>query len=217
MSIAPISKTSAQNLRRPSPRHSARSPYLRELVKYTPHVAVCLSLPQLLSGPSPISVPTRVSARNKESTQSVAGWKSTEKRHRMIYESDGNSRKRAKTSGDTALEPISETMREYQPSAQVKQAPRVQSAIYAAHILSSSFNITHTINITLVGTWAYFWASVQTLKLFNRHFRSRHLDRSTRRHRISSHRHRRRSPTLPSASPDPPEVRQRKMGTLHGV
>ena len=70
----------------------------------------------------------------------------------MGYESDGSSRKRLKT----GLESISETQYENWHSARVKRSPRVQSAIYAAHILSSSFDATHTINIALVGTWACF-------------------------------------------------------------
>ena len=74
----------------------------------------------------------------------------------MMYESDGNSRKRLKAGDDTALKSISETQYEDWPGARVKQAPRVQSAIYATHILSSSFDVAHTINVTLVGTWGYF-------------------------------------------------------------
>ena len=38
-----------------------------------------------------------------------------------------------------------------------KQAPRVQSAIYASYKISSSFDISHVINLLLIGTWIGFW------------------------------------------------------------
>lgn len=43
-----------------------------------------------------------------------------------------------------------------EPVKPPKQQPRIQSAIYAAHKISSSFNNTHTINLTLVGMWPSF-------------------------------------------------------------
>ena len=42
------------------------------------------------------------------------------------------------------------------PAKALQQPNRIQSAVYAAHRLSSSFNITHTINIVLVGMWESF-------------------------------------------------------------
>ena len=39
-----------------------------------------------------------------------------------------------------------------EPNRPQKQALRVQSAIYASHKISSPFNISHTINLTFVGT-----------------------------------------------------------------
>ena len=180
-----VSKTSARHLRRPSPRHFPHPPNLVWLERNTSHVAVCSSLPPLFPVPSPISVPLRFSERNRGSTPPTFDWRTTEKRSRGLYESEGNSRKRFKTGGDAPPEPVSET-----PSRRVKQAPNVQSAIYAAHIISSSFNVTHTINILLVGASIRFEANFHALELPDRHFRPRHLDRSTKRHRISSHRHR---------------------------
>ena len=45
-----------------------------------------------------------------------------------------------------------------------KQAPKVQSAIYASHKISSSFGISHTINFILIGTWMGLqWNSYQLL------------------------------------------------------
>jgi hypothetical protein len=38
-----------------------------------------------------------------------------------------------------------------EPERPQKQAPRVQSAIYASQKISSSFDVSHTINLTLVG------------------------------------------------------------------
>ena len=96
---------------------------------------------------------------------------------RELYASEENPRKKFKAGGDPALEPIGETTTKPE-----KQPPHVQSAIYAAHLLSSAFNITHAINILLVGTWARFDVNAHMLKLPDRHFRSCHLDRSTKRH-----------------------------------
>jgi hypothetical protein len=43
-----------------------------------------------------------------------------------------------------------------EPKRPQKQAPRVQSAIYASHKMSCSFDISHTINFTLIGMWFDF-------------------------------------------------------------
>jgi len=44
-----------------------------------------------------------------------------------------------------------------EPRRPQKQGPKIQSAIYASHKLSSSFDISHTINLLLIGKWAGFW------------------------------------------------------------
>ena len=38
-----------------------------------------------------------------------------------------------------------------EPERLRKQTPKIQSAIYASHKISSSFDISHTINLTLIG------------------------------------------------------------------
>lgn len=43
-----------------------------------------------------------------------------------------------------------------EPIKLAKEGPRTQSAIYAAHKISSSFNNTHTINLILDGMWPSF-------------------------------------------------------------
>jgi hypothetical protein len=51
---------------------------------------------------------------------------------------------------ETPIEPVAE------PKKPQKRAPKVQSAIYASHKISSSFDISHTINLLLIGTWVGF-------------------------------------------------------------
>ena len=99
-----------------------------------------------------------------------------------MWKGDDGSRKRLKTGSDTESEPVSGTKRGDPTSARVKQSLRVQSAICASHIISSSFDVTHAINIFLVGAWVGFQASVNTLKLTNRHFCLHHVERSTKHH-----------------------------------
>jgi len=43
----------------------------------------------------------------------------------------------------------------------LRQAPKVQSAIYASHKISSSFDVSHTINLLLIGTWLGFWLKLR--------------------------------------------------------
>ena len=70
---------------------------------------------------------------------------------------DGGEGNTQSGSGKNAEEPVK--MPKLEPAKTPKLEPRVQSAIYAAHRLSSSFNNTHTINLILVGTWPRFlWA-----------------------------------------------------------
>jgi hypothetical protein len=65
--------------------------------------------------------------------------------------SDSNAR----TSG-TSGSGKSKELEAEEPERPQKQEPRVQSAICASQEISSSFNITHTINLTLVGIWSGF-------------------------------------------------------------
>src|ERR1700753_3203111 len=70
---------------------------------------------------------------------------------------DGGEGNTQSGSGKNAEDPGK--MPKLEPAKTPKLEPRVQSAIYAAHRLSSSFNNTHTINLILVGTWPRFlWA-----------------------------------------------------------
>ena len=112
--------------------------------------------PSALFASSLISVPIPMSARDEEFTPSIDGRRIMEKRRRMVYESDDDSRKRLKTGSDAESTPVSETKCGDPTDARVKQSLRVQSAMCAAHIISpsSSFKATNTINILLVGTWA---------------------------------------------------------------
>ena len=56
------------------------------------------------------------------------------------------------TSSESGEEVQSESGEEAKdPKKPPERPPKVQSAIYAAHRASSSFNITHTINIILIG------------------------------------------------------------------
>ena len=130
--------------------------------------------PSTLPVPSPTSVPPPVPEGNKEPASPMPGWETTEQKCRLSFESEGLPRKRLKTVGDAPLEPVGDTPLEPVseiPSGRVKRAPEVQSAIYATRIISSSFNMTHTINILLKGTWIRFEANVHTPKLPDRHLR----------------------------------------------
>lgn len=74
----------------------------------------------------------------------------------------GTPTKRPKPDGSTnpggtdrgGGEPTSEGgQKEEDTKKSLKQPPEVQSAIYGAHMISSSFDITHTIHIILIGMW----------------------------------------------------------------
>jgi hypothetical protein len=62
-------------------------------------------------------------------------------------ETDTQSEPRA----ETPDEPVVERWKKPQ-----KQALKVQSAIYTSHKISSSFDISHTINLLLISTWVGF-------------------------------------------------------------
>ena len=75
-----------------------------------------------------------------------------------MQDSYGNDPKKTKSESSTSgtsnqrAETPSEVEVEGQKRPQ-KQMPKVQSAIYASHKISSSFDISHTINLILIGTW----------------------------------------------------------------
>ena len=111
---------------------------------------------------SPASVGTRSGLRNRESSSSTSDRAplSLQKRRRTLHESDGKLRKRPRSETSTTPggtnEQEGETRGEMEveePRRPRKQAPKVQSAIYASHKISSSFDISHTINLLLIGTW----------------------------------------------------------------
>ena len=113
-------------------------------------------------------VGTRSGLRSEVSSSSTSGQPlSLQKRHRIVQELDGRPPKRSKSDNSTkpdgagGQEP--ETSRESgaqgygeleaeEPERPQKQTPKVQSAIYASHKLSSSLDISHTINLLLIGT-----------------------------------------------------------------
>ena len=98
-----------------------------------------------------------MSTRNEELTPSIDEWRRAGKRRRIVCESDDGSQKRLKSCSDAEpkqLKQVSETKRGDPPGAWVNQTLSSQSAMYAADIISSMFNITHNINFLLVGAWA---------------------------------------------------------------
>jgi len=114
---------------------------------------------------SSTSVATRSSLRNRDSSSSTSDRlpSSLQKRRRTLHESDGKLPKRPKSESNTTPGGTNEQeaktqseMEAEEPKRPQKQAPRVQSAIYASHKISSSFDISHTINLLLIGTWVGF-------------------------------------------------------------
>ncbi|KAF9642050.1 hypothetical protein BDM02DRAFT_3194011 [Thelephora ganbajun] len=63
----------------------------------------------------------------------------------------GTSKQRAETPSEPGVKESNESEVEELKRSQ-KQAPKVQSAIYASHKISSSFGISYTINLALIGT-----------------------------------------------------------------
>ena len=123
-----------------------------------------ISLPSVFTFSS-ASVATRSSLRNRESSSSTSDRlpSSLQKRRRTLHESDGKLPKRPKSETNTTPGGTNEQeartqsgMEVEQPRRPQKQAPKVQSAIYASHKISSSFDISHTLNLLLIGTWVGF-------------------------------------------------------------
>ena len=112
-------------------------------------------------------VGTRSGLRNRESPSSTSDRPlSLQKRRRHLHESGGRFPKKRKSDGDaipdgtSGQEPrtsselgveSSDEPETEEPKRPQKQAPKVQSAIYANHKFSSSFDISHTINLLLIG------------------------------------------------------------------
>lgn len=78
----------------------------------------------------------------------------SQKRRRNVQESSGTVQKKARGDSSTQRSGTSGSAKEpeaKEPKRLQKQTPRIQSAIYASHKISSSFDISHTINLTLIG------------------------------------------------------------------
>jgi len=156
------------------------------------------STPPFASTFSSAPVATRHGLRNRESSSSTSDrLPSLQKRRRNLYESDGNLPKRSRSDTNTTPGGTSEQEVEAQSEKEVeepkrpqKQAPKVQSAIYASHKISSSFDISHTINLLLIGTWVGFQLDLHWHTL-DRYFHSPHLDRPAKCRRVPSYRPRR--------------------------
>ncbi|KAF9642015.1 hypothetical protein BDM02DRAFT_2818990 [Thelephora ganbajun] len=115
------------------------------------------------------SLPTRSGLRDQGSSSSTPDRPplQLQKRRRDLVESYGTTPKKPKSDSNTEPGGTSEQRAETPsepglkksnepgvegPKRLQKQAPRVQSAIYASHKISSSFDISHTINLILIGT-----------------------------------------------------------------
>ena len=109
----------------------------------------------------PLAVPSRSSPRNQESSSSTSTSdrlaSASQKRSRGLQEFHGSAPKKPKgntnvtaggSSAQRAESPGEPGTARKRPQ---KQAPKVQSAIYASHKISASFDISHTINLILVG------------------------------------------------------------------
>ena len=107
---------------------------------------------------SPGPVGTRTSTGSQGFPLSTSDWPlSSRKRRRELYETDGTVPKRARSDGATKPGGISNSgvklnePKVEEPERPQNQAQKVQSAIYASQKMSS-FDISHMINFTLVGT-----------------------------------------------------------------
>ena len=118
---------------------------------------------------------------------------SLQKKPRNLHESDGKLPKKLRitrldgagqgegeASGEQGGEEPNEPAVE-EPGRPQRQGPKVQSAIYASHKVSSSFDISHTINLLLIGTLVDFWLESHRY-ILDRHIVSHHLDRPTKRY-----------------------------------
>ena len=70
----------------------------------------------------------------------------SKKRRRYPQESYGPARKKAKSDND-----IKQAEEVEEPERPQKQAPKIQSAIYASHRILPSFDIFHTIDLISIG------------------------------------------------------------------
>ena len=134
-------------------------------VKNIRHVFVCL-FRFLVFALSSASVPTRSGLRTQSAPSSTPDRppSALQKRSRDLQESPGLAPKKIKGDSDTKSSGTS-TQKAEMPSGsgtgkpngqeveskRPRQAPRVQNAIYAAHEISSSFDISHAIDFILVG------------------------------------------------------------------
>jgi len=154
------------------PRHPHRSKWS---AKKTRRVLVSL-LPLCPFPFSPSPVGTRTSPRNQGSSPSTTDWAPTlQKKRRTEYESGGGIQKKLRSNTDikpdgtsgqgpgasrepgTAMELGTSREPEMEESNElVVEQVRVQSAVYVSHKISSSFDVSHTINLLLIGTWIGF-------------------------------------------------------------
>jgi len=155
----------------------------------------CMSITPFFFTFSPCSVGTRTGTRSQGLPPSTSDRPvSSQKRRRELQETTETVPKRARSDGVTKPGGTSESgVKPGEPEAEKpakpqKQAPKIQSAIYASQKMSSSFDISHTINFTLVGTLLSTVFLVGPALILGRHLPSSHLDRSTKRHRIGSYR-----------------------------
>jgi len=97
-------------------------------------------------------------------------------------ETDGTAPKWIKSDGGTKPSGTSESEAKpnkpeaEKPAGPQKQALKVQSAIYASHKILSSFDISHTINLILIGTLLSTEFLVGPALILGRHLPSSHLD-----------------------------------------
>ena len=93
-----------------------------------------------------------MSSESEEEASSESGEDTSSKREEETLSEHGEE-----TSSESGEETPNEGGEEAKgPEKPPKHPPRVQSALYAAHRASSSFDITHAVNIILIGMWASF-------------------------------------------------------------
>ena len=101
-----------------------------------------------------------MSSESEEEASSESGEETSSKREEETMSEHGeetSSESGEETSSESGEETPNEGGEEAKgPEKPPKHPPRVQSALYADHRASSSFDITHAVNIILIGMWASF-------------------------------------------------------------
>ena len=151
-----------------APPGSPRPAQLKMASEENPTRSCKFTTPSPLLTFSRVPVGTRSGLRNQESPSSTSDRPLIlQKRRRTLHELSERFSKKSKSDSNTkpdvagGREPETSTSRKSGAKAEgsnelevevPKQVPRVQSAIYASHKLSSSFDTSHTINLLLIGT-----------------------------------------------------------------